>query len=70
MNFIYNYQYLLKKTEYTVYLHVYEPLIRILEKGGFFVLRPQELEIQNVKYIPLNNWYDTFSTTEPYNISE
>ncbi|MDM5279686.1 hypothetical protein QUF95_19985 [Paenibacillus silvae] len=59
-----------KNPEYTVYLNVYEPLIRILEKEGFFVLRPQELEIQNVKYIPLNNWYDTFSTTEPYNNSE
>ena len=59
-----------KKQKYTEYLNVYEPLIRILERGGFFVLRPQELEIQKVEYIPLNNWYDTFSTTEPYNISE
>lgn len=62
--------YVDKKPKYTEYLNVNEPLIRILERGGFFVLRPQELEIQNVKYIPLNGWYDRFVSIEPYNISE
>ncbi|MGG3283317.1 hypothetical protein [Paenibacillus solani] len=62
--------YVDKKPKYTEYLNVYEPLIRILERGGFFVIRPQELEIQNVKYIPLNGWFDKFVSTEPYNISE
>ncbi|WP_432774820.1 hypothetical protein AAFJ72_16660 [Brevibacillus gelatini] len=84
LEFVGNYQYLSKifefyiqlsiyvdnKPQYTEYLNVYEPLIRILERGGFFVLRPQELEIQNVKYIPLNGWYDRFVSAEPYNISE
>jgi len=53
-----------KKQEHSAYLNVYEPLIRILERGGFFVLRPQELEIHKIEYISLNGWYDRFLITE------
>ncbi|MCG7376399.1 hypothetical protein MH215_05295 [Paenibacillus sp. ACRSA] len=83
LEFVANYQYIKKIFEfyiqlsiyvdrnpkYTEYLNVYEPLIRIIERGGFFVLRPQELDIQNVMYIPLNGWYDRFVSTVPYDTS-
>lgn len=80
IEFVANYQYIKKLFEfyiqlsiyvdknpkYTEYLNVYEPLIRIFERGGFFVLKPQELDIKNVMYIPLNGWYDRFVSAEPY----
>ncbi|WP_419761082.1 hypothetical protein [Brevibacillus brevis] len=54
---------------YSKYLSVYEPLIRIAERGGFFVLKPHELDIINVSYIPLGNWYERYVIKEPIDIS-
>lgn len=42
------------------YLNVYEPLIEILERGGLFKLRKNDLEIEHIISIPLNNCYDKF----------
>lgn len=54
---------------YSKYLSVYEPLIRIAERGGFFVLKANELDIIDVSYIPLGNWYERFVEKEPIDIS-
>ena len=42
------------------YLSVYEPLIEICERGGSFILRKNELEIEQIADIPLNNWYNKY----------
>ena len=42
------------------YISVYEPLIEIFECGGSFNLRKNDLDIENVIFIPLNNWFDKF----------
>lgn len=47
------------------YLKIYDPLIRILERGGVFVLKINSLDIVNGAHIPLNGWYDNFITMEP-----
>lgn len=52
------------------YLSVYEPLIRLLEKGGMYVLRLNELEIEKVCCFPLNGWYERFILKEPIDIDE
>jgi len=54
---------------YSKYLSIYEPLIRIAERGGFFVLKPHELDIINVSYIPLGNWYERYVLKEPIDIN-
>ncbi|MGG4147290.1 hypothetical protein ABEW34_29660 [Paenibacillus algorifonticola] len=50
------------------YLNVYEPLIKIIERGGLFDLRHQSLEIQNVGHMPLSGWFEKFVTKEPIDI--
>jgi len=52
------------------YLSVYDPLIKLLERGGMYVLRINELEIVNAMSFPLTNWYERFVTKEPINIEE
>lgn len=50
-----------KHSEAKQYLDVYEPLIEICERGGGFNFRShhgRELEIENIVYIPLANWYE------------
>ena len=42
------------------YINVYEPLIEIFERGGSFNLRKNDLDIENVIFIPRNNWFDKF----------
>ncbi|MBD5088420.1 MAG: hypothetical protein HDT30_06345 [Clostridiales bacterium] len=42
------------------YLDVYDPLIEICEKGGSFILRKNELVIEQIASIPLNDWYNKF----------
>ncbi|UIO43731.1 hypothetical protein LOY85_06145 [Brevibacillus brevis] len=54
---------------YSKHLSVYEPLIRIAERGGFFVLKAHELDIIDVSYIPLDNWYARFVEIEPIDIN-
>ena len=44
------------------YINVYEPLIEIFEHGGSFNLRKNDLDIKNVIFIPLNNWFDKFKS--------
>ena len=36
--------------------------IEILERGGSFNLRKNDLDIENVIFIPLNNWFDKFKS--------
>jgi len=52
------------------YLSVYEPLIRLLEIGGMFVLRCNELEIVHVAHFPYYGWYEGFVDKEPIDIDE
>jgi len=52
------------------YLSVYEPLIRLLEIGGMYVLRYNELEIVHVAHFPLYGWYEDFVDVEPIDIDE
>lgn len=52
------------------YLSVYEPLIKLIERGGMFVLKIHELDIVNAAYFPLNGWYERFVEKEPINIEE
>ncbi|MDT0126070.1 hypothetical protein Q9R46_25725 [Paenibacillus sp. RRE4] len=42
------------------HLNVYEPLIKILERKGLFVLRINALDIVNGSHIPLEDWYENF----------
>jgi len=46
--------------EYSKYLSVYEPLLKIIERKGVFIFRVNEMEIVGVSYIPLGGWYDRF----------
>ena len=48
------------KPEVRKYISVYEPLIEIFERGGSFKLRHNDLEIENVIFIPLNDWFEMF----------
>lgn len=50
------------------YLRIYDPLFRILERGGMFVLKINSLDIVNGAHIPLNGWYDNFITMNPIEI--
>lgn len=52
------------------YLSVYEPLIKLLEIEGMYVLRLNELEIVNVAYYPLSGWYEDFVEMVPIDINE
>lgn len=52
------------------YLSVYEPLIKLLERGGMFVLTIRELEIVNISRYPLREWYEIFVAKEPIDIDE
>lgn len=59
-----------KNSEATNYLSVYEPLIKIIERGGIFILRHLELEIVNVANFPLHGWYERFLAKEVISIDE
>ncbi|NOV90129.1 hypothetical protein BJV85_002691 [Clostridium acetobutylicum] len=50
------------------YLSVYEPAIRIFERGGMFVLKINALDIVKVAHFPLDRWYERFVEKEPINI--
>ena len=50
--------------EARAYISVYEPLIEIFECGGSFNLRKNDLDIENVIFIPLNNWFDKFKAEQ------
>ncbi|MCG7376412.1 hypothetical protein MH215_05360 [Paenibacillus sp. ACRSA] len=52
------------------YLHIYELLIRVLERGGCFYLKHNELEIEKRAYYPLSGWFERFIDKEPMDISD
>lgn len=41
-------------------MNVYEPMIRLFEKGGDFVYRERGMSFINSGLIPLTNWFDNF----------
>ncbi|WP_242951649.1 hypothetical protein [Clostridium felsineum] len=57
-----------KNLEAIKYLSVYEPLIRIFEEGGMFILKINTLDIVNVAHFPLDRWYERFVEKEHINI--
>jgi len=62
-------KYAKNNPSYSKYLSIYEPLIRIAEKGGFFVLKASELDIMEASHIPLDNWYEKFIEIDPIDIN-
>ena len=59
-----------KNSHAAKYLSVYDPMIKIHERGGDYVLRIYELEIVNAAHYPLSKWYEHFIEKEPIDISE
>ncbi|KQO04820.1 hypothetical protein [Paenibacillus sp. Leaf72] len=59
-----------KHPDVSPYLCVYEPLIRVLERGGSFYMNNVGLEVKNEGYYPLNNWFEKFVNKEPIEISD
>ncbi|PAD71170.1 hypothetical protein [Paenibacillus campinasensis] len=55
-----------KNPDAQIYLDVYDPLIRIIERGGLFILKLLELDI--VANLPLNGWYERFVEKEAIDI--
>ena len=47
-----------KDVKYAACMNVYEPMIRLFEKGGNFVYRERGMSFINSGLIPLNNWFD------------
>lgn len=70
MYYIHLSKYAEKNPDAIHYLSVYEPLIKIIERGGLFVLRHLELDIVKVANYPSNGWYEKFSANETINIEE
>jgi len=52
------------------YLEIYEILIKVIELGGCFYLKHNELEIEGKAYYPLKGWFERFSSKEPVDISK
>lgn len=52
------------------YLSVYDPLIKLLERGGMYILSINELEIVHISRYPLRGWYEMFVAKEPINIDQ
>lgn len=59
-----------KNTKSVEYLCVYEPLIRILERGGSFTLRYHWLEVEKAGDFPLSGWYERFIDKKPIDVSD
>ncbi len=59
-----------KNPDAFIYFSVYEPLIKIIEKGGLFILRHLELDIAQVANFPLQGWYERFLKKEAIDINE
>ncbi|MFJ2046084.1 hypothetical protein ACIOBL_20990 [Paenibacillus taichungensis] len=69
------FEYYLQLAKYTAvipgisqYLDIYEPLIKLFERGGSFCIKPLSLEISQVSHFPLNNWYEKFVVKDPIDI--
>ena len=50
------------------YLSVYDPLLKLLEKGGEYTINMNELEIVNGVRLQFRGWYENFKDMEPINI--
>ena len=48
--------------KYVDCVNVYEPIIKLFEKGGCFVYRERGMSFLNSGLISLNNWFDKFSS--------
>lgn len=46
--------------KYVRCMNVYEPIIRLFEKGGYFVYRERGMSFINSGLIPLTNWLENF----------
>lgn len=46
--------------KYVACMNVYEPIIRLFEKGGDFVYRERGMSFINSGLIPLTNWFEDF----------
>lgn len=46
--------------KYVHCMNVYEPIIRLFEKGGYFVYRERGMSFINSGLIPLTNWIENF----------
>ena len=51
------------------YLEIYNPLIRILERGGNYQYKEGGIMVQNSGLFPLHGWYEKFLGKEPIDIS-
>jgi hypothetical protein len=52
-----------KNSDVIKYLSVYDPLIKVLERGGMFSLNTHTLELCG--QFPLYGWYERFAVKEP-----
>ena len=43
-------------------VNVYEPILKLFEKGGYFIYRERGMSFLNSGLISLNNWFDKFSS--------
>ncbi|MCP1225524.1 hypothetical protein [Sebaldella sp. S0638] len=59
-----------KNSEVTQYLNIYEPLIRLLEKGTVFLYKERGIMIPNVSLHPLGGWYERYLYVEPIDIDK
>lgn len=50
-----------QNVKYAECINVYEPIIKLFEKGGSFVYRERGMSFLNSGLISLNNWFDKFS---------
>ncbi|SHN80783.1 MULTISPECIES: hypothetical protein [unclassified Paenibacillus] len=62
-------KYAENNTGISQYLDIYEPLIKLFERGGSFTIKPLSLEIIQVSHFPLNNWYEKFVEKDPIDIN-
>jgi len=61
-------KYAEQKEEAAKFLSIYDPLIRLLEKGFYFGFREGGLLIYNGPFCPLNSWYERFLNAKPMDI--
>ena len=52
------------------YLSVYDPLLKLLEKGGEYTISMYELEVPNVSRFILRGWYEDFKDKKSIDIDK
>ena len=58
-----------ENSDYTEYLEIYDPLIRVLERGGGYRYKDGGIMVQNYGLFPLHGWCEKFLEKEPIDIS-